>query len=341
MTKVLIVHPDFARLGGIETYLLKISRYLDTPHAFCAIAQRPGESTKWGRLTRIISDYQRFWKLLNDHEVETVHLNPSLEPKSFFREALFLSMARLRGKKTLVFFHGWRPGFQRWLDLGRGRLFRLLYGRADALVVLAEAFKSTLQRWDVHSPIHRETTVIDDDAIEDFDFESAVESRLNEGKRLMVFASRLMRTKGLDTTIAALALIRASRPEFELMVVGSGEHAAEAKALAARVAPVLCFPTEHDEGCPNIIIEAMSFGLPVVTRPVGGIPNFLKPGKHGYLTDSTDPKEFAELVLRVMQDPDQYRAMAYANYTYAREHFLASRAASRLDKIYKQLQATG
>lgn len=357
MARVLIVHPSFERLGGIETYLLKVIPHLQAAVISCPIAQRPGESGRMRRLSRILADYRRCWTLLADPGIDIVHLNPSLAPKSFFREAAFLLMARLRRKKTLVFFHGWNTGFQR--RLSRGWLFRRLYGGADAFIVLAAAFADTLRGWGITRPIHLETTVIADESIADFDLQAVVDARLRNPVWRMVLASRLMRTKGIGTSIEALQIVQRSRPQFELVVAGSGEYADEARALVRRLgvqqvsftgalpsaeiyallrdAHILCFPTEHDEGFPNTIVEAMAFGLPVVTRPVGGTADFFVSGVHGYLTNSTAAAEFARLILQVAQDPEAYRAMASANHDYARRHFLASQAAARLDGIYGKI----
>lgn len=359
MANVLIIHPSFERLGGIETYFLKVCPHLAARHRFCAIAQRPGESGLFARLTRILSDYRRCWRMLADRSIDVVHINPSLEPKSFFREALFLHMARLRGKKTVVFFHGWRPGFAARLDRRRGLWFRLLYRRADAFVVLANTFADTLRRWGVSGPIHTATTVIADETLDGFDIESALDTRLRTPAWRVVIAARLMASKGIGTAIAAMKTVQRHRPEFGLIVAGSGEYADAAQALVERLdvrqvtftgaipndavcallreAHLLCFPTEHDEGFPSVVVEAMAFGLPVVTRPVGGIADFFQSGVHGYLSESTAPDDFAHLILAIADDPDRYRAMALANHEYARRHFLASQAAARLDAIYGSL----
>lgn len=361
--RVLIVHPDLSRLGGIEAYFVKLFPHLTVPHESFGIARRPDEGSLLDRLRRITSDYWRYWRRLADPAITAVHLNPSLEPKSFYREALFLLLARLRAKKTLVFFHGWSPEFQQQIDRGGGRAFRALYGRADAFVVLAKSFEAALRRWGIRQPVHAEVIVIEDEALATFDLDRAIRSRLASPRIRVLFASRLMRSKGILTTIEALHIIQRSHPQFELAVAGDGEAAGEAAALAARLqvanvsflgvvsgarkyetfrdAHLLCFPTSHGEGFPNVIVEAMAHGLPVVTRPVGGIPDFFQDGAHGFLTPSTAAADIAALILRVAADPLLYRRMAEASHRYARDHFLASDAARRLDRLYDGLAPEG
>lgn len=357
--KVLVEHPDFKRLGGIEAYLLKVFPHLNVPYESFPIAQRPGETGILARITRILRDYRRYWTALSDRTIKIVHLNPSLERKSFYREAMFLLLARLRGKKTLVFIHGWNPDFQRQLDRNEGRIFRLLYGKADAFIVLANSFADRLRSWGIAQAIHSEVIVIEDDVIASFDLEKAIASRLGTTRWRVLFASRLFRAKGIMTVIEALRIIQRSHPQFELQVAGDGDLADEARALVERLqvrnvtflgvvsgarkydvfrnAHLFCFPTEHGEGFPNVIVEAMAFGLPVVTRPAGGIPDFFQNGVHGYLTKSTAPEDFAQLIIRIAEDQERYRLMAHANHHYARTHFLASEAAHRLDRLYASI----
>ena len=359
MPKVLIVHPDFGRLGGIEAYLRKLFPCLNVAHESLPIARRPGERGPLARLTRILGDYRKFWRALSDRNVEIVHLNPSLAPKSFYREGVFHLLAKLRGKKTLVFFHGWDPGFQEKIDADDGRLFRRFFGNADAFVVLAASFADSLRKWRIAQAIHAETIVIEDSAIASFDAGAAVEKRLGAARWRVLFASRLFRAKGIMTAIEAMRIVLRSRPDIELQVAGDGELAGEARALVERHrlgnvtflgvvqgahkydvfrdAHLFCFPTEHAEGFPNVIVEAMAFGLPVITRPVGGIPDFFQDGVHGFLTRSTAPEEFARLIIRVAEDRERYRRMARANHEYARTHFLASEAARRLERIYASI----
>ncbi len=362
MSRVLIVHPDFSRLGGIEIYIRKIVESLDVPHDCFSIAQRAGEKGMFGKIARIIKDYRDFWSVLGDKDIDVVHLNPSLATKSFFREGLFHLIAKMRGKRTLVFFHGWSVPFEKRLDRQNGWLFRLFYGRADTFVVLAKSFEQALRKWGLNQPVYNETTVISDSATEGFDIDQAIESRLSDPKWRIVFAARITQTKGIDTAIEALNEVRESHPHLELLVAGDGDYSEQARNLANQIGAnnvtflgsislaeiydllrkshIMLLPTQHDEGFPNIVVEAMSFGLAIVTRPVGGIPDFFKPGTHGYLSESTQPEDFAQLLKQVADDRSNFRNIAKENYDYAMRHFLVSKAAARISNMYNEIRAT-
>ena len=224
MPKVLIVHPDLRRLGGIESYFIKLYAHLNIPYESFSIARRPNEKTAIQRMARIMADYLHYWQLLSGHNIKIVHLNPSLERKSFYREAVFLLMAKLRRKKTIVFFHGWDTHFQNEIDTKNGSLFRLLYGSADAYIVLASAFANKLRCWGVSQPIHSEVTIIDDKLL-NFNLDQAINRRIENPCWQLLFPSRLMRAKGVITVIRALNIIQQTHPYFSLAIAGDGELA--------------------------------------------------------------------------------------------------------------------
>jgi len=81
----------------------------------------------------------------------------------------------------------------------------------------------------------------------------------------------------------------------------------------------------------------MAYGLPVVTRPVGGLADFFNNEEHGFITKSLDPIIFANLIERLLLDRELYNKISLSNYQYAQSHFLASSAVLRLEIIYKTI----
>jgi glycosyltransferase involved in cell wall biosynthesis len=88
---------------------------------------------------------------------------------------------------------------------------------------------------------------------------------------------------------------------------------------------------------PNAVLEAMAFGLPVVTRSVGGMKDFFEDGKMGFITESRDPAVFAEFLARLGADSVLRTSMGRYNRAYARGRFAASVVAARLLEIYARV----
>jgi glycosyltransferase involved in cell wall biosynthesis len=63
------------------------------------------------------------------------------------------------------------------------------------------------------------------------------------------------------------------------------------------------------DGIPNVIAEAMAMELPIVSTTVAGVPELVEDGRSGVLVPEQDPVAFAAAIERVLDDPEQRRAM--------------------------------
>ena len=95
-------------------------------------------------------------------------------------------------------------------------------------------------------------------------------------------------------------------------------------------ADLYLFPTFH-EGMPTSVLEAMAFGLPVITRPVGGLQDFFVDGKMGKLINSLDPNDFASVIIDYIQKPVEVKRISLFNHEYVLKHFMASIVAKKIE----------
>ncbi len=361
--KVVIAVPDFTKnvTGGIPNYYRKLRPHMTCDASFFIIGRRAGESVRALSLPRLLHDYWCFFRAVERSACDLVVLNPSLERRSLLREALFLLLAKARGIPAIVFFRGWEPELAARIGKRWRPLFRRVYGTADLVIVLAEEFRKTLRGWGIEAPIVLESTTVEDEAFAAAGTGKMAAVATEAGACTVLFLSRLLKAKGIYVAIEAHRLARKEQPGITLIIAGDGPELESAQAYVAaervegvrftgfvrgaareelyRSADIFLLPTQHGEGMPNTVIEAMAYGVPVITRPVGGLNDFFTNGVMGYVTESCEPEVFAKLIGKLASEPDLRRRIGEYNRSYAEQHFRASSVAARLQEHFSDLVA--
>lgn len=141
-------------------------------------------------------------------------------------------------------------------------------------------------------------------------------------KTVSLFVGRLIRRKGVDTLLRAWQEVILEFPDAILLVAGAGEEEENLKGTARslRLGASVVFvgavdPTEIDnyfkvadlcifpslsEGMPNVLLEAMSCGIPVVASAIGGIVDVITSGENGLLVPPDDHGALAASVKRLL-----------------------------------------
>ena len=228
--RVLITHPGLEETGGVAGYWRHLHGKLTVSTEHFVVGHRSSERGTLSKIYRSLGDYRRFAKQLKRVDIDIVHLNPSLDPKSFVRDGIFSLLARMHNKKTVVFFHGWQASFETRINRGFVWLFRLFFGNAEAFIVLSDRFKEAIENWGFAKPIYREVTVLSGDELEGFDMKRALEKRLNSGNQCVLFLARIVKAKGIYEAVEAISVLQARYPAVELVVAGDGEELENVKS---------------------------------------------------------------------------------------------------------------
>ena len=173
------------------------------------------------------------------------------------------------------------------------------------------------------------------------DLSTAGEARRKIGypdQRLLLFVGRLERLKGVETSLRALALAADRRhQDVRLLVLGGDSRDAEQsekerlRAVAADLgissrvdflgsvahhelpyfyaAAEACLMPSYSESFGLVGLEAQACGCPVIASNVSGLASVVREGVTGYLMDGHDPAEWAERILRLLDDPENARQM--------------------------------
>ncbi|MHA1833641.1 MAG: glycosyltransferase family 4 protein [Candidatus Baldrarchaeia archaeon] len=102
---------------------------------------------------------------------------------------------------------------------------------------------------------------------------------------------------------------------------------------------ILVLPS-YTEGLPNVVLEAMACGTPVLATPVGVIPNIIKDGETGFLLKSNYPKHIAERIIELLDKPELLEKVSVNAYNYVRENFSYEKTLEAWRKIFEQLEIT-
>ncbi len=157
---------------------------------------------------------------------------------------------------------------------------------------------------------------------------------------LILAVGRLRAKKGLDTLIDACRLLHERGQRVRCEIVGYGEehdalaHRIENAGLGRHVrlvgklareqvleryarASVFVQPSRiaadgDRDGIPNVLLEAMAMGLPVVATRVSGIPEVVRDGRNGLLVEADAPLALAEAIEQVLLHPRQAAALGSA-----------------------------
>lgn len=286
--------------------------------------------------------------LLLGGRVKAIHVHTASRA-SFWRKCIFVLLAYARRVPVVLHLHGGE--FHIFFERECGRLakwlIRYVFDRADYVIVLSGVWKQRIAVISANpnivclpNPVHLPETVPDFDQREE---------------RTILFLGHLNRGKGIYDLIEAGSLLVRQGMQVRIIIGGTGEMegvATHARKLGMeqhvnlrgwverankdsllRQATVFALPS-YNEGLPMSVLEAMAAGLPVVSTPVGGIPDAITPGAEGLLIAPGDVQGLAGALGDLLNDRARLRQMGERAREKASEVYAADRIVSRLEAIY-------
>ena len=119
-------------------------------------------------------------------------------------------------------------------------------------------------------------------------------------------------------------------------VCNLGYLSGEDLAMQFKTASVLVVPSIWPEPCPTVVLEAMSYGLPVVGSRIGGIPDLIEHGQTGLLVPPNDPAALARCTLQLLNDRRMRNAQGI-NAKGAVASFSVDAILPRIEKLYSSV----
>jgi glycosyltransferase involved in cell wall biosynthesis len=171
----------------------------------------------------------------------------------------------------------------------------------------------------------------------------------------VLYCGRLSPEKGADVAVLAFELMLGQSPGAQLHLVGTGPDETLLRRLVSALgitehvhfygsvsgaltgeagADVLLAPSRGDAAS-LVVLEAMASGIPIVSTPVGGIPELVRHGIDGLLVAPDNPHALARAALSVLTGEDRGAGLAGRARERHAELFTAARMAERTRDVYE------
>jgi len=163
-----------------------------------------------------------------------------------------------------------------------------------------------------------------------------IKKDFKERKNLIGYIGRFEHAKGIMNFINALPLIEKNENDIEILIIGWGPLNNEirnklkefnlhnvrvlGKVINDQVPDnlnelkLLVFPSNgYEEGLPNIILESMACGTPVLATLVGGISDVIKNNETGFIMNENSPKTISRSIINIIKSPELQKISFNAN----------------------------
>jgi len=177
------------------------------------------------------------------------------------------------------------------------------------------------------------------------------------GHPVVGVVAKLSPVKGHEWFLESAARVARERDDARFLVVGDGPRRSELEGMARAlgVADRVVFAGARDdvpallrlmnvfvlssvsEGAPNVVMEAMAAGVPVVATDVGGVADAVGGPSSAVLVPPRDADAMARAVLGLLADPQAAGAMGSAGQRIARERHDIGAVVERVEGMFEAL----
>jgi glycosyltransferase involved in cell wall biosynthesis len=357
--RVLLLGPARTAVSGVATHLNRLFESTLAGHFHLSQFQVGSEGRAESRaavVLRLITSPFAFALCLLRSQARVVHINTSFEPKGYWRDMVYLVVAKALRRKVVYQIHGGAlPAEFFTSSRALTELLRLVLSWPDAVVLLA---KSEMAAYHKFAPRARLVRIAN--AIAPCEVDLRADRYVQNRPLRVTYLGRLAVNKGILETLEAVRILRDRGVEVHLTIGGSGSaeqeisRAIAAARLADRVhlsgtvhgdakqqlwlqADVFAFPTYHREGLPYALLEAMAGGAVPVVCPVGAIPDVMQHEVHGLFVPARDPQALAAALERLASDRRLLHRLALSARARVIDRYSVARLAEEFAGVYAQL----
>ena len=316
------------------------------------------DGSKFAKLKKFMKAYREFKKLLQSYErPELVHMHTSFGP-SFYRSALFINKAASAGIPIVNHIHGADfDEFYRNASENKKKMIRKIYEKCDEIVTLSDEWKDMIAETTDADKIHVICNYSIPQAKEEI--EHIAEKRYNDHQ--VLFLGEIGKRKGAYDLPDIVATVCEKDSNAEFVIAGEGSAKEDVQRLIQKsyidnvrfpgwvrgaekekllMESSVYFLPSYQEGMPMSILDAMGYGLPVVSTDTGGIPQIVRnsdDGGNGMLCRPGDKDAMADALLRYLTDEKLQHTAGLKSLEIVENEYSLEKHIDKIEDVYSKL----
>lgn len=258
------------------------------------------------------------FKKLVTHKYDLVYIAPTISGIGFYKDFLIVLVFKMFRKKLIFHLHNGLKSkdinsIDHWL-------YKYFFKKTEVILL------SELLYQEINDYVKFERIYICPNGIEQIENSNKKNKRSENGIPVILFLANLLMTKGVLELVEACSLVKKKGFEFRCIIIG-GERDFMKKDLLRMIArnnldneikylgpkfgkekqkyfmssDIFVLPTYY-ETFGIVLVEAMQYGLPVISTDVGGIPDLIEDGHNGYLVKKKDSIALANSIIKMISN---------------------------------------
>lgn len=344
--KVLYLGVSMRTKGGMTAVLVSYNKYIERMQ-FIPTWKLGNKLIKSGYAFQAI--IRTFIQCYFNKNIRIVHIHGAANA-SFYRCKIFINLAKKLGKKVILHEHA--ADFVEFYQNSKDQAtITQIINRCDCLIVLSESWKTFFKSIGVNeNKIHVLNNIVSPPTLKP--------QTHNDKKLHLMYMGEISIRKGGFDLLQAISDNREYFKDKLLLRMGGNEVDGNIKAFIQEhkledfvtyegwikgEKKIECLNWEdvyilpsYNEGLPIAILEAMSYKHPIISTPVGGIPEVIKNYENGILVQPGNKEEIVEAIKYYIENPESIKDQGNKAFETVQE-FFPGKVFSDLSQIYQSL----
>lgn len=337
--KVLVIATSNKSRGGIATVVNAFTHQPQWSQYKCRWIKTHIDKGFIHKLWMISTAFIQYILLLPLYDIVHIHVSTTVSAN---RKYIFYKLAKIFGKKTIIHLHCGSQLAEIW----NGK-YEDMFVNADKCLTLSNGIRDYI----VSRTGKKDNVEVLYNPCPDI---KGIDLSAKREKNIL-FAATLYKEKGYLDLIEAFGKIATKHPEWKLLLAGNGNQEegialaekynvadrvkflgwvrGEDKDKVFRTSSLFCLPS-YAEGFPMAVLDAWAYGLPVVTTPVGGIPDIVVDGENGLLFNPGDIDALSNKLELLINDQSLRKNLSVEAYKLSATEFSLKTMSKKLSTIY-------